>query len=150
MSLNKKNIDVWFLPSQILADTCNNLHEGGFGDPFFVPVHTYVLNPKSITMGELYGEVNSLTLEWRDGLMALTVRHACQVREKSALRLSRIKAWISNYIPSFVWDVITHPCPNFNGSLAKLPLKLGHGWVITSHTFIWMSLHIHALISALD
>ena len=30
----------------------------------------------------------------------------------------------------FLWDVITHPCPNFNGSLAKLPLKLGHGWAM--------------------
>ena len=32
-----------------------------------------------------------------------------------------------------MWDVITHPCINFNGSLAKPPLKLGHGWVITTH-----------------
>ena len=32
-----------------------------------------------------------------------------------------------------LWGVITHPCPNFNGGLAKPPLKLGHGWVITPH-----------------
>ena len=31
---------------------------------------------------------------------------------------------------------ITHQCPNFNGVLAK-PLKLGHGWVITSHRKQW-------------
>ena len=24
-----------------------------------------------------------------------------------------------------MWDVITHPCPKFDGSLAKLPMKLG-------------------------
>jgi len=30
-------------------------------------------------MGELYGEVNKLTMEWRDGLMAMTVRKAVQV-----------------------------------------------------------------------
>lgn len=30
--------------------------------------------PQAITMGELYGEVNKLTLEWRDGLMATIVR----------------------------------------------------------------------------
>lgn len=30
-------------------------------------------------MGELYGEVNKLTLEWRDGLMATIVRHCCKV-----------------------------------------------------------------------
>ena len=30
-------------------------------------------------MGELYGEVNKLTMEWQDGLMAVSVRHSVQV-----------------------------------------------------------------------
>ena len=30
-------------------------------------------------MGELYGEVNKLTMEWQDGLMAVKVRHCVQV-----------------------------------------------------------------------
>uniref|UniRef100_A0AAY4DWD2 AAA+ ATPase domain-containing protein n=1 Tax=Denticeps clupeoides TaxID=299321 RepID=A0AAY4DWD2_9TELE len=60
----------------VLAQTLQTLHKGGHQNPFFLPVKTYVLNPKSVTMGELYGEVNPLTLEWRDGLMALTVRTA--------------------------------------------------------------------------
>ena len=33
-------------------------------------------------------------------------------------------------------DVITHACPNFNGSLFELQLKLGCGWVITSHPIV--------------
>ena len=30
-------------------------------------------------------------------------------------------------IRSFLWQVMTQPCPNFNGGLAKPPWKLGHG-----------------------
>ncbi|XP_053056801.1 dynein axonemal heavy chain 6 isoform X1 [Acinonyx jubatus] len=61
---------------QILAETLGNLQKLGLDNPFYQPVKTYVLNPKSITMGELYGEVNNITLEWKDGLMALSVRAA--------------------------------------------------------------------------
>ncbi|XP_061765226.1 dynein axonemal heavy chain 6 [Nerophis ophidion] len=62
----------------VLADTLNTLYNSEYRDsnPFYQPVRTYILNPKSVTMGELYGEVNNLTLEWRDGLMALSVRDA--------------------------------------------------------------------------
>ncbi|XP_062296546.1 dynein axonemal heavy chain 6 [Scomber scombrus] len=62
----------------ILADTLETLHrtEKADSSSFYQPVRSYVLNPKSVTMGELYGEVNTLTLEWRDGLMALSVRDA--------------------------------------------------------------------------
>ena len=38
---------------------------------------------------------------------------------------TKIKKWFSNYFHGFIWDVITHPCPNFNGGLIKPPLKLG-------------------------
>ena len=57
-----------------LSHALEKLHSDGYQDPFYLPVKTYVLNPKSITMGELYGEVNPLTMEWKDGLMALSVR----------------------------------------------------------------------------
>ena len=62
----------------ILADVCVSLHNAEIGDPFFRPVRLYVLNPKSITMGELFGQLDNITLEWMDGLMAVTVRQAVQ------------------------------------------------------------------------
>ncbi|XP_069482525.1 dynein axonemal heavy chain 6 [Ambystoma mexicanum] len=61
---------------KILADALGALYRAKEDHPFYRPVKTYVLNPKSVTMGELYGEVNLLTLEWKDGLMALSVRAA--------------------------------------------------------------------------
>ncbi|XP_045684006.1 dynein axonemal heavy chain 6 [Phyllostomus hastatus] len=61
---------------RILGETLGNLQKLGIDNPFYQPVKTYILNPKSITMGELYGEVNNITLEWKDGLMALSVRAA--------------------------------------------------------------------------
>ncbi|XP_028414460.1 dynein heavy chain 6, axonemal-like [Dendronephthya gigantea] len=63
---------------ETLKMTLTSLHAQGIDDPDYLPVNTYVLNPKSISMGELYGEVNKMTLEWQDGLMALTVRQCVQ------------------------------------------------------------------------
>ena len=50
----------------------------------------------------------------------------------SAIALYRfhcIMAWISNYIHVKQCNVITHPCPDLNHSIAKL----GHGGVVTLH-----------------
>ena len=40
---------------------------------------------------------------------------------------TEFKAWLSNDITLKVCDIIIHPCPNFDGGLAKLRFKLGHG-----------------------
>ncbi|XP_038058161.1 dynein heavy chain 6, axonemal-like isoform X2 [Patiria miniata] len=59
---------------EILQQALTELHKAGEDSPYYQPVKTYVLNPKAVSMGELYGEVNKLTLEWQDGLMATIVR----------------------------------------------------------------------------
>lgn len=52
------------------------MHDDEIEGPNYFPVHTYVMNPKAVTAGELYGEVNIYTLEWRDGLMGIMMRQA--------------------------------------------------------------------------
>lgn len=55
------------------------MYEDGIEGPYYHLVHTYIMNPKAVTAGELYGEVNPFTLEWRDGLMGIMVRTAVAV-----------------------------------------------------------------------
>ena len=40
-----------------------------------------------------------------------------------------IKTQMTNYIHSFVFDVITHPCPDFNGGLTHCGLVTREAWV---------------------
>ncbi|XP_076263714.1 dynein heavy chain at 16F [Rhynchophorus ferrugineus] len=54
------------------------MYEEGHEGPHYHPVRTYAMNPKAVTAGELYGEVNPFTLEWRDGLMGIMMRTAVQ------------------------------------------------------------------------
>ncbi|XP_050294811.1 dynein axonemal heavy chain 6 [Anthonomus grandis grandis] len=56
----------------------SRMHEKGQEGPYYHPVHTYIMNPKAVSAGELYGEVNPFTLEWRDGLMGIMMRTAVQ------------------------------------------------------------------------
>ena len=39
-------------------------------------VQTLTLNPKSISLGELFGEYNAVTNEWRDGIASVLIRGA--------------------------------------------------------------------------
>ena len=50
------------------------LKRDGEESPQYEVVKRHLLNPKSVTMGQLYGEVNPVTQEWTDGLVPTLVR----------------------------------------------------------------------------
>ena len=62
--------------AMILAKALTQLFEDGVvdRDGYYKTVHRLILNPKSISAGELYGEFNLLTNEWTDGLVPKLVR----------------------------------------------------------------------------
>ncbi|KAF4731031.1 hypothetical protein FOZ62_000444, partial [Perkinsus olseni] len=57
-----------------LAKALSKLRADGHPDDNYQTVRYDVLNPKCITMGELYGEFNELTQEWTDGLGSSLMR----------------------------------------------------------------------------
>ncbi|KAJ3242061.1 Dynein heavy chain 2, axonemal [Chytriomyces hyalinus] len=48
----------------------------------YVSVKTFVINPKALSLGELYGEVNIASNEWTDGVLSNVMRTACSDEKK--------------------------------------------------------------------
>jgi dynein heavy chain len=61
---------------QMLKAALSKLREAKHPNQEYQTVHTFVLNPKCIKMGELYGEYNLQTNEWTDGLGSTLIRNA--------------------------------------------------------------------------
>ncbi|KAL4487471.1 hypothetical protein ABPG72_006991 [Tetrahymena utriculariae] len=70
-----------------LADSMSQLRKKGSKDIRFQEVKTHILNPKCITMGELYGQVNPNTQEWQDGL-------ASQIMRETASDETELRQWV--------------------------------------------------------
>uniref|UniRef100_A0A6E8VFP2 AAA+ ATPase domain-containing protein n=1 Tax=Anopheles coluzzii TaxID=1518534 RepID=A0A6E8VFP2_ANOCL len=66
----------------ILANAFEKLHAENAPGPLYRPVRIQTLNPKAISMDELYGFVNLATMEWRDGLLGMAIRSAVIVTDE--------------------------------------------------------------------
>lgn len=58
------------------ADAAHSIDQTTDADPSEAGVQAHVLNPKSITLAELYGSFNAVTNEWTDGLASRMIRAA--------------------------------------------------------------------------
>jgi len=70
-----------------LRDSYTSLKAKGSENPDFQTVEFEILNPKAISMGELYGDFDNFTLEWTDGL-------AARIMREYASKESEDKKWV--------------------------------------------------------
>jgi dynein heavy chain, axonemal len=47
----------------------------------YYPVHSFVVNPKSVSLNELYGAYDLATFEWADGILS-TIFKSCAENDK--------------------------------------------------------------------
>jgi dynein heavy chain len=79
--------------SDILGKALTTLGKGdSHDDPWYKTVKIQTLNPKSVTMGELFGEVNQFTNEWTEGIVSHLVKEAVNALENP--KEADFKRWI--------------------------------------------------------
>lgn len=63
---------------EVLHSAMAELHSRNPGNEAYCKVNVDILNPKAVSLGELYGEVNPSTQEWSDGLASKLIRRAAE------------------------------------------------------------------------
>ena len=79
---------------KVLAGALTYLHEKGLSGTLFNKIHTRNINPKSVTMGQLYGENDKATQEWKDGVLQLLFANWLQIAHPIASGSSLMALWM--------------------------------------------------------
>lgn len=77
--------------ANILAAALTALFKAGEDDYWYKMVKIDNLNPKAVSMGELFGEVNKFTNEWTEGIVSFLVKNAVNALETKE---ADFKRWI--------------------------------------------------------
>ncbi|XP_050084093.1 dynein axonemal heavy chain 6 [Anopheles aquasalis] len=97
----------------MLSKALEKLYAEENPEPLFRPVRIQTLNPKAISMDELYGFVNLATMEWHDGLLGLAIRSAVSVTGTQGLHLME-RGEAKHYVfKMFTWSLLW----SFGGNL---------------------------------
>ena len=82
----------------VLEQTLGSLKDQGVEGFAYEKVIIYQLNPKSITMGQMYGAFDPNTREWQDGIMSTMYRLA-------SMSPTSDRKWMSKYYQSTINSV---------------------------------------------
>ena len=129
----------WFITPHMKYDISCNWHTGinaFFLDPYLCLENiwkektlVYVLKKPNSQTSEVACVIFGLTAS----ILWLSINWLAPFVAMGLLYLSN-SSYSSYYdTVSFLRNLTIHSCPHFNGDLAKPPLKLGHGLVITPH-----------------
>jgi len=70
----------------VLAESLSDLKERGVEGTLFEHVKMEVMNPKAVWKGDLYGESDRATQEWKDGVLGVTFRRLADPTDTSSDR----------------------------------------------------------------
>ncbi|KEG14779.1 putative dynein heavy chain [Trypanosoma grayi] len=66
-----------------ISDALSTMAEAESSNPMARPVHQFVMNPKSVMLHELYGQLDVNTNEWRDGVLSVIAKNCVRDSEGS-------------------------------------------------------------------